>query len=94
MYILSAFVIVYGIFIGTTKKPFNPLLGETYEYFDQEYNTKVICEQVSHHPPISAFYIENNDFIYTGWIQVKILLNITGVKVLMDSQSILTLKST
>jgi hypothetical protein len=34
MLILSAFTIIYGLTIGTTKKPFNPLLGETYEYLD------------------------------------------------------------
>lgn len=33
-------------------KPFNPLLGETYEYEND--NIKFIAEQVSHHPPISA----------------------------------------
>ncbi len=54
----------------------------------------MIVEQVSHHPPICAFHIDNDDFIYTGWMQVKILLGLSGVKVLMDSKSILTLKST
>ncbi len=34
-YILSAFFILYANTIGTTKKPFNPLLGETFELFDQ-----------------------------------------------------------
>ncbi|KAI8388216.1 uncharacterized protein BYT42DRAFT_491475 [Radiomyces spectabilis] len=45
------------------KKPYNPVLGE--QYFmtwgdvDGCGETKVICEQVSHHPPVTGFYIEN-----------------------------------
>ena len=33
-------------------KPFNPLLGETYEYVWKDF--KFLAEQVSHHPPITA----------------------------------------
>ncbi|PSN35281.1 Oxysterol-binding protein-related protein 2 [Blattella germanica] len=42
-------------------KPFNPLLGET-----------VVCEQVSHHPPISAFHADSRDFIFHGSIHPKL----------------------
>jgi hypothetical protein len=35
-------------------KPFNPLLGETYELFIPG-KFKFIAEQVSHHPPICAY---------------------------------------
>ena len=35
------------------KKPFNPILGETYEFVAN--NSRFIAEQVSHHPPITAF---------------------------------------
>ena len=30
--------------IGTARKPFNPLLGETYEYYDKEWDIKCILE--------------------------------------------------
>lgn len=33
-------------------KPCNPVLGETYELLTNDF--KLFCEQVSHHPPISA----------------------------------------
>lgn len=36
-------------------KPFNPLLGETYEYKRSDLGFHWVSEQVSHHPPISAF---------------------------------------
>lgn len=44
------------------KKPFNPILGETFRCFWQHQNgsrTYYIAEQTSHHPPMSAFFISN-----------------------------------
>ncbi|RUS23571.1 hypothetical protein BC938DRAFT_474939 [Jimgerdemannia flammicorona] len=44
------------------KKPYNPVLGERFFCtWDSARvgQTRLACEQVSHHPPISAFYIEN-----------------------------------
>lgn len=38
----------------STWKPFNPLLGETYELVNDQ--LELLSEQVSHHPPISANY--------------------------------------
>ena len=35
-------------------KPFNPILGETYELVTDE--IEYLSEQVSHHPPITAIY--------------------------------------
>lgn len=37
-------------------KPFNPLLGETFEH--RRKNFRIVCEQVGHHPPVSAFHAE------------------------------------
>jgi len=37
-------------------KPFNPMLGETYEFLSDDF--RFFSEQVSHHPPISAFLAE------------------------------------
>nr|XP_029723355.1 oxysterol-binding protein-related protein 8-like isoform X5 [Aedes albopictus] len=44
------------------KKPYNPILGETFRCYWQHENgsrTFYIAEQVSHHPPISVFYVTN-----------------------------------
>ncbi|XP_037026571.1 oxysterol-binding protein-related protein 8 isoform X4 [Bradysia coprophila] len=44
------------------KKPYNPILGETFRCYWEHLNgsrTFYIAEQVSHHPPISAFYVTN-----------------------------------
>lgn len=50
--------VVAGMY-GSVKqlKPFNPLLGETYQgYYDD--GTRIFCEHTSHHPPISNFLLE------------------------------------
>jgi hypothetical protein len=38
------------------SKPFNPLLGETFEFVNPGHY-KYIAEQVSHHPPITAYAV-------------------------------------
>jgi hypothetical protein len=40
----------------TTQKPFNPLLGETYQGF-YENGTRIYIEHTSHHPPVSNYLI-------------------------------------
>jgi len=46
-----------------TGKPFNPILGETFEYVDDKRDGfKFLGEQVSHHPPIGACHCENNNW--------------------------------
>jgi len=45
------------------KKPFNPVIGETYEaIFDD--GTQMFCEQSSHHPPISNWEVVGADNAY------------------------------
>ncbi|XP_071441573.1 oxysterol-binding protein-related protein 1-like isoform X2 [Hetaerina americana] len=51
-------------------KPFNPLLGETYELEREDF--RVVCEQVSHHPPVSAFHADGADFHFHGSIHPKL----------------------
>ena len=38
----------------------------------QDLGFKVICEQVSHHPPISAFHAESDLYTFNGSIYPKI----------------------
>ena len=49
-------------------KPFNPILGETYQgHFDKD--TSIYIEHISHHPAISAFHIVNPKWEINGkWI--------------------------
>ncbi|KAK7134815.1 hypothetical protein R3I93_018051 [Phoxinus phoxinus] len=43
-------------------KPFNPVLGETFECIREDRGFRYISEQVSHHPPISACHAESENF--------------------------------
>ncbi|KAI1337179.1 oxysterol-binding protein [Xylariaceae sp. FL0016] len=52
--------------IGRVAKPFNPLLGETFEYARPDKGYRFFIEQVSHHPPISAAYAEAPQWTYWG----------------------------
>jgi hypothetical protein len=55
--------IVGGYSMATrTKKPFNPLLGETFEYIDKDNRWRFFAEQVSHHPPVCVARVESDPF--------------------------------
>ena len=69
-----------------TLKSFNPLLMETYELIDSELGFKYISEQVSHHPAISACFVEGKGYNYytnsyskQSFIITKGALEITNV---------------
>ncbi|XP_069770257.1 oxysterol-binding protein-related protein 3 isoform X2 [Narcine bancroftii] len=51
------------------SKPFNPILGETYECTRKEKGFQFIAEQVSHHPPISACHAVSKNFSF--WQDVR-----------------------
>uniref|UniRef100_A0A3B3Z7F4 Oxysterol-binding protein n=1 Tax=Periophthalmus magnuspinnatus TaxID=409849 RepID=A0A3B3Z7F4_9GOBI len=75
-----------------TGKPFNPLLGETYELVREEQGYRLISEQVSHHPPISAFHAESltGDFVFHGSIYPK--LKFWGKSVEAEPKGTITLE--
>uniref|UniRef100_A0A4W4ENQ5 Oxysterol-binding protein n=1 Tax=Electrophorus electricus TaxID=8005 RepID=A0A4W4ENQ5_ELEEL len=45
-------------------KPFNPVLGETFECVREDRGFRYIGEQVSHHPPISACHAVSENFCF------------------------------
>ena len=65
-YVFASLVILHSNTINRVNKPFNPLLGETYEYIEND--LKMIVEQVSHHPPVAAFHADCDDFILQGFL--------------------------
>lgn len=75
VYVVSWFISIYYAF-QRAWKPFNPILGETYEMTNHDGIT-FIAEQVSHHPPMSAAHAENEHFIYdvTSKVKTKFLGN-------------------
>ncbi|CAG2242703.1 ORP1_2 [Mytilus edulis] len=71
-------------------KPFNPLLGETYEFSRPDLGFKIVSEQVSHHPPVSAFHAESPHFKIHGSIYPK--LKFWGKSVEVNPKGLITLE--
>mmetsp|Transcript_35594 Transcript_35594/g.79082 ORF Transcript_35594/g.79082 Transcript_35594/m.79082 type:complete len:531 (+) Transcript_35594:289-1881(+) len=57
------------------KKPFNPILGETWEATLPD-GSSMFMEQISHHPPVSAFHLEGpgNKYRFVGLSQPNVSL--------------------
>ncbi|PMD14535.1 Oxysterol-binding protein [Hyaloscypha hepaticicola] len=49
---------------GNEKKPLNPFLGELFlgKWEDEAGTTELVSEQVSHHPPVTAYHISNKKY--------------------------------
>ncbi|KAF7188666.1 General negative regulator of transcription subunit 1 [Pseudocercospora fuligena] len=47
--------------LGSEKKPLNPFLGELFlgKWEDESGETQLVSEQVSHHPPVTAYSVRN-----------------------------------
>ena len=57
--------VVSGLHYGTRQlKPFNPILGETYQGAFQD-GTEIFIEHSSHHPPIAHFMVTGLNGLYT-----------------------------
>uniref|UniRef100_A0A8D3EAL4 Oxysterol-binding protein n=1 Tax=Scophthalmus maximus TaxID=52904 RepID=A0A8D3EAL4_SCOMX len=78
------------------KKPYNPIIGETYRcmWLHQMTNSKTfyIAEQVSHHPPVSAFYVSNrkDGFCLSGSILAKSKFYGNSLSAILDGEARLT----
>lgn len=82
-YIIAFSVSTYASTLYRTGKPFNPLLGETYECDRRDdLGFRMICEQVSHHPPIAAIHVESTDVGpssgWTFWTQISLASKFRG----------------
>ena len=58
------------------SKPFNSLLGETFEFVSESMGVVCLVEQTSHHPPMTAFHVEAPD--WTLWGEVRLELKFRG----------------
>lgn len=69
------------------SKPFNPLLGETFELKnDGDAPFHYIAEQVCHHPPVSAMYARGQNWTLTGSIEPKMKFQGTNVVALSEGK--------
>ena len=67
-----------------TFKPFNPLLGETYEFRKDEENMLFITEQICHHPPITAFFSHMPNFKGYGSFHLGIKFTGNSIDTIID----------
>lgn len=91
-YCMGTIVMNLSQVIGRSKKPFNPLLGETFEIIED--GMRVICEQVSHHPPISALFVDHEDYSAEGFFEPQSKFTFTKMLVTPKINIIMTLKKT
>ncbi|CAO3621719.1 unnamed protein product [Mucor hiemalis] len=77
----------------TEKKPYNPILGE--QFYCHMGDVKCVCEQVRHHPPISAFYLESakHGVSLNGHCGQKSKFKGTTIKVEQVGRAVLNLKN-
>uniref|UniRef100_A0A4W5RIS5 Oxysterol binding protein 2b n=1 Tax=Hucho hucho TaxID=62062 RepID=A0A4W5RIS5_9TELE len=68
----------YSTTVHRTAKPFNPLLGETYE-LDRldDFGYRSLCEQVSHHPPAASHHVISQRG-WTLWQEITIASKFRG----------------
>lgn len=66
MYLAAFEIAHYKCSLGRVRKPFNPILGETYELDLPD--SRFFAEQVQHHPPISSCYAFNKEGDYQLWM--------------------------
>eukprot|EP00158_Paraphelidium_tribonemae_P008019 Partr_v1_DN28436_c0_g1_i2_m41728 putative Oxysterol-binding protein len=84
----------YNSTFGRTGKPFNPLLGETFEYVRKDGGYRYISEQVSHHPPISACYCESDNYQFWAEANLKNRFTLKNLEVSPLGGCHVVLKST
>ncbi|XP_028618778.1 oxysterol-binding protein-related protein 6 isoform X7 [Grammomys surdaster] len=71
MVLVAAFAVsgYCSTYFRAGSKPFNPVLGETYECIREDKGFRFFSEQVSHHPPISACHCESKNFVF--WQDIR-----------------------
>ena len=96
-YVVAFSISGYASTVFRTGKPFNPLLGETYELDrNDDLGFKMICEQVGHHPPCAAIHVESKDCSentgWTYWTDITISSKFRGKYVSVTPQGTINVK--
>lgn len=93
-YVAAFTISSYSTTANRTGKPFNPLLGETYECDrTDDLGWRCVSEQVSHHPPMAAQFCEGKgwrswqEFTMSNLNFVYSLLNMLIIMFLFKHQS-------
>ncbi|CAL5189308.1 unnamed protein product [Lathyrus oleraceus] len=88
---VAAFAVsAYASTDGRICKPFNPLLGETYEADFPDKGFRFVSEKVSHHPTIVACHCEGMGWKF--WADSNLKSKFWGRSIQLDPVGILTLE--
>lgn len=71
----------------TQEKPFNPILGETFQCKIE--NSFFYVEQTSHHPPRSNFYVVGKNYKLYGYNEPEASLNINSCDISAKGRTII-----
>eukprot|EP00128_Syssomonas_multiformis_P014889 Colp12_sorted_trinity150504_noHs@7553 len=93
-YVAAFTISSYANTITRTGKPFNPILGETFELDCPDKGWRYISEQVSHHPPISAMHSEGKDWVFIQDFSMKSKFRGKYLQIVPTGISYLTFKNT
>ncbi|TPX42136.1 hypothetical protein SeLEV6574_g05746 [Synchytrium endobioticum] len=61
----------YSSTMKRANKPFNPMLGETFELVRKDKWYRYFSEQTAHHPPVCACHCESPDYVFWTEVNVK-----------------------
>lgn len=79
--LVTAFVISAFSHTERVRKPFNPVLGETYEFQNPVNGMKFYAEQVLHHPPVSVSRCEGKGWQAGEIVDISATFNGNSVEV-------------
>ncbi|EGF81032.1 hypothetical protein BATDEDRAFT_88099 [Batrachochytrium dendrobatidis JAM81] len=96
--VLSYFFSGWHIRPKGVKKPFNPVLGEIFRChwsFQDATESFFVCEQVLHHPPVSAYFFSSpeNDVTITGELKPRARFLGNSAATIMEGGSTVTFPS-
>ena len=94
-HLLMAFIVsTLSTHLERMSKPFNPLLGETYE-LKTEGNSSFhyVAEQVSHHPPVSALFVRGQTWTLSANVEPKVKFQGTNVVAISEGRWILRIRN-
>ncbi|PIA50155.1 hypothetical protein AQUCO_01300711v1 [Aquilegia coerulea] len=90
LYVAAFAVSGYASSEGRHCKPFNPLLGETYEADYPEKGIRFFSEKVSHHPTLIACHCEGRGWKF--WADSNLRTKFWGRSIQLDPVGVLTLQ--
>ncbi|CAN1834362.1 Oxysterol-binding protein-related protein 2A [Linum perenne] len=90
LYVAAFAVSGYASSEGRNCKPFNPLLGETYEADYPDKGLRFFSEKVSHHPTLIACHCEGRGWRF--WADSDIHSKFWGQSIQLDPVGVLTLE--